>query len=66
MTLNIKYVGEYVQEGIVKVIFVRSENNIADVLTKNASQETFKKHAAKLLTELPKLKVRKGVSFGIS
>ena len=56
-----KYVGEYVQEGIVKIVFVRSENNIADVLTKNASQEIFKKHASKLLTDLPKSKDRKGV-----
>ena len=49
----------------MKVIFVRSENNIADVLTKNASQETFKKHTAKLFTELPKSKERKGVRFDI-
>ena len=56
-----KYVGEYVQEGIVKVVFVRSENNLADILTKNTSQDIFKKHANKLLTELPKSQDRKGV-----
>ena len=36
-----RYVGEWVKDGIVKIVFVKSENNILDILTKNTSQETF-------------------------
>ena len=49
-----RYEGEWVEEGIVKVVFVRSENNIADILTKNTSQETFNRLREKYLEELPK------------
>ena len=44
-----RYVGEYVEQGTVKIVFVRSEDNVADVLTKNTSLETFKKHASRFL-----------------
>lgn len=36
-----KYVGEYVEEGIAKIVFVRSENNIADILTNNNKEILF-------------------------
>ena len=48
-----RYVGEWVEEEVVKVIFVRSENNIADILTKNTPQEIFNRHTGKYLDELP-------------
>ena len=51
-----RYVGEWVADGIVKMLFVKSENNISDILTKNTSQETFNRHAEKYLDELPKPK----------
>ena len=36
---------EYIEDGIVKVVFVRSEKNDADLFTKNLNGETFKKHS---------------------
>ena len=44
-----RFVGEYVEQGIVKIMFVKSENNIADIMTKNTSELTFKKHKEKLV-----------------
>ena len=38
------FVREYIEDGIVKVIFVRSEANDADLFTKNLNGETFNKH----------------------
>ena len=35
-----RYVGEYVDQGVVKIIFVRSEENDADIFTKNTALET--------------------------
>ena len=51
-----RYVGEWVEDGIVKIVFVKSENNVADILTKNTSQETFNRHTGKYLDDLPKSK----------
>ena len=39
------FVREYIEDGIVKVIFVRSENNDADIFTKNVNTKTFNKLA---------------------
>ena len=36
---------EYIEDGMVKVIFVRSEENDADIFTKNLNSEIFWKHA---------------------
>ncbi len=44
-----KYVNEYVEDGIVKVIFVKSEENEADVFTKNLGTELHNKHCTKLI-----------------
>lgn len=35
------YVGEYVEQGVIKTVFVKSEDNVADILTKNTSLEIF-------------------------
>ena len=51
-----RYVGEYVEQGVVKIIFVRSEENVADILTKNVSLETFKKHTVRFLDKVAEIK----------
>ena len=51
-----RYVGEYVEQGVVKIIFVRSEENVADILTKNVSLETFKKHTVRFLDKMTEIK----------
>ena len=48
-----KYVNEYVEDGIVKIIFVKSTYNDSDILTKNLSAELHKKHARKMVVEKP-------------
>ena len=43
------FVREYIEDGIVKVKFVRSEDNDSDVFTKNLSGELLDKHAEKFM-----------------
>jgi hypothetical protein len=38
------YVKEYVEDGIVKVILVKSRDNKSDIFTKNTNQETYERH----------------------
>lgn len=38
------FVRQYVEDGIVKIIFVRSEDNKADIFTKNTKDDVFKRH----------------------
>ena len=44
--IDIRYhfVREYVEDDIVKIIFVKTQDNIADVYTKNVNEETHLKH----------------------
>ena len=44
-----RFVGEYVEQGIVKIVFIEPENNIADIMTKNTNEFTFNKHKEKLI-----------------
>ena len=46
-----KYVNEYVKNGMIKVVFVRSENNDADVFTKNTNEVTYLKQKSKFVSE---------------
>ena len=48
------YVRQYVEDGTVKIIFVRSEENAADVYTKNTTGAIFEKHAIKGLSSTNK------------
>ena len=50
--IDVKYhfVREYVEEGIVKVIFVKSEDNDADLWTKNLGYAAYNKHSDKFMT----------------
>jgi hypothetical protein len=43
------FVRNYVEDGILKVVFVRSEDNDADIFTKNTIVELFLKHRGKFL-----------------
>ena len=46
-----KFVREYVQDGTIKIIFVRSEENDSDIMTKNLGSLLHSKHAKKLVSE---------------
>lgn len=55
------FLREHVENGTIEVNFVRSEDNIADLFTKNVGIEVYKKHSGKLLGTMPVLNNRKGV-----
>ena len=44
-----KYVNEYVEDGTVKIIFVKMEDNLADCLTKNLGSSLHAKHSRKMI-----------------
>ena len=46
------YVRQYVEDGTVKIIFVKSEDNASDVHTKNTTGAIFKKHALRGLSNM--------------
>ena len=43
------FVRELIEDGIVKIEFVRSENNDSDIFTKNLGKELFTKHSNKFM-----------------
>ena len=49
MDIKAHFVREYVDEGIIKIVFVKSEDNISDIWTKNTDQKTFKKHRVRFM-----------------
>jgi hypothetical protein len=44
-----KYVAKYITDGFLKIIFVKSEENQSDMLTKNVSNETLEKHSERYI-----------------
>ena len=44
-----KFVRELQQSGVISIKFVRSEDNISDILTKNLGSELHGKHSDKLV-----------------
>ena len=44
-----KYVNEYVEDGVLKIVHVKSEENDADIFTKNLGSELHGKHAVKFV-----------------
>jgi len=42
------YVREFVEDGFVKIIFVRTQENTADVFTKNTSGDTYDRHSREI------------------
>jgi hypothetical protein len=45
------FVREYIEDGVVKVIFVKSSENDADLFTKNLPGEVYEKHSRKFMEE---------------
>ena len=40
-----KYVNQYCEDGVVKIVFVESANNDADIFTKNLGRDLHNKHS---------------------
>ena len=51
--IRYKYVNEYLEDGTVKIIFVKSAENDSDILTKNLSAELHNKHSRNMEIEKP-------------
>jgi hypothetical protein len=49
--IRYRFVNEFVQDKFLRIIFVRTADNDADIFTKNLPGELFKKHARKMITE---------------
>ena len=41
---------EYVEDGIIKIIFVRSSDNDSDIMSKNLGSDIHSKHAGKIVS----------------
>jgi ferredoxin-NADP reductase len=50
------FVREHQEEGTIDTTFIRSEDNEADILTKNTSEEIFLCHQSKLMQDVRKIK----------
>jgi hypothetical protein len=46
------FVREYIDDGIIKVLFVKSEDNDADIFTKNTTEELFIKQSEKIVENI--------------
>ena len=49
--ISYKYINEYVEQRVVKIIFVMSADNDSDILPKNLSAEPHEKHSKKMVGE---------------
>ena len=47
--IRTKYVNEYCEDGILKIIFVKSTENDSDIMTKNLGSDLYSTHANKLI-----------------
>ena len=47
-----KFVIEFVEDGFLKIRFVRSEDNDADIFTKNLKGELHEKHMRKMICDV--------------
>jgi hypothetical protein len=47
------FVREFIEDNIIKIVFVRSEENEADIFTKNMATNLFLKHKEKLVKTVP-------------
>lgn len=52
--IRTKYVNEYCEDGVLKIIFVKSAENDSDIMTKNLGGELHSKHSNKLIKARPK------------
>ena len=46
------FVREFIEDGVLKVVFVRSEDNGADIYTKNTTEFLFEKHSSKYMEDV--------------
>ena len=60
------FVRDYIEDGIVKILFVKSADNDSDIYTKNLGEELFNKHSKKYIETLePIVGYGKGVGKSV-
>lgn len=52
MDTRYHFVREFVEDGFIRIEFVRSVENDADIFTKNVSQELYVKHSKNFLADV--------------
>ena len=52
-SLRVWYLRDLYMKGIVDPIYVKTEENMSDLLTKNVSRELFEKHCLKMIEDVP-------------
>ena len=50
------FIREFLEDGKVKIIFVRSKDNDADLFTKNVTGELYKTHSEKIIWKRSEVK----------
>ena len=43
------FIREHIEDGFIKIVFVRSCENVGDIFTKNVNKEIYDKHVSKFL-----------------
>ena len=51
--IRYEYVNKYVEDGVVKIVFVKSADNDSNILTKYLTAEHNEKHSKNMLIEKP-------------
>ena len=46
------FVKEYIENGIVDVEYIKSENNLADPLNKSINKDLFQKHMERIISKI--------------
>ena len=49
--IRTRFVFEYQEEGVIKIVFVRLEDNDSDIMTKNLGSLLYSKHSAKMIAK---------------
>ncbi len=49
--LRYRFITEYIEDGFIKIYFVKSEENKSDILTKNTNGETFNRLEGELVAD---------------
>jgi hypothetical protein len=52
--IHTKYVNDYCEDGVLKIIFVKSADNDSDIMTKNLGDDLHSSHSNKLIKARPK------------
>jgi len=50
--IRFHFVQDYIKDGVVKILFIKSENNNSDLYTKNLGEELFNKHSKQYMESI--------------